>query len=82
MWYSWTLSVLGSFKLFFFSDTGVWKQALMLPHALPLEPLHQIFEVLLTICLRWLGTEVILIFASQVARIAGVSCQCLVPSNI
>jgi hypothetical protein len=62
---------------FFFCSTGAWTQGLHL------EPLYQPFfcdevfwdRVSQTICLGWLWTKILLISASWVARIIGVSHQ-------
>jgi hypothetical protein len=62
---------------FFSFDTGVWTQGLHL------DPLHQPFfcdgffwdRVSRTICLGWLQTTILLIPASWVARITGMSYQ-------
>jgi hypothetical protein len=52
-------------------STGVWIQGLTLARqALLLEPHLQ------SICPGWLWTVILLIFASWVARIIGMSCQC------
>jgi hypothetical protein len=63
---------------FFFGGTRVWTQGLLL------EPLHQPFfcdgffgdRGLRTICLGWLRTLTLLISASRVARITGMSHWC------
>jgi hypothetical protein len=69
------------FFLFFFCGTGVWTQGLHL------EPLHQPFlwfvlfclffqdRVFWTICPGWLPAAILLISASSVARITGMSYQ-------
>jgi hypothetical protein len=73
------ISVLLLSPFFFFCSTGVWTQGLRL------EPLHPpalyflcvmgFYEmgVSWTICLGWLQTTIILISASWVSRITGVS---------
>jgi hypothetical protein len=56
--------------IYLFCSTGAWTQGLHL------EPLHQLFflwRVFQDICPGWLWTLILLIFASWVARIAGVS---------
>jgi hypothetical protein len=63
----------------FFFGTGVWTQGLCL------EPLHQPIFVMVFIeirshelfCPGWVQTVILLISASRVARITGVSHQCL-----
>jgi hypothetical protein len=70
--YNYTLTI--QLWVFFFS-TGIWTQGLHL------EPLYQPFfcdeffwdRVSRTICLSWLQTMILLISASGVARITGVS---------
>jgi hypothetical protein len=67
--------ILNFFFFFFFWCAGVWTQGLHL------EPLHQPFfcdgifqdRVSWTICLDWFWTVILLISASCVARITGVS---------
>jgi hypothetical protein len=74
---SYTFPFFLSFFLpsFFFYGAGIWTQGLHL------EPLHQPFIVMSffwdrvswTICLGWLRTMILLISASWVARITGMS---------
>jgi hypothetical protein len=67
------------FFFFLFCGTRVWTQSLHL------EPLHQPYfcdeffrdRISRTICLGWLWTVILLISASWVARITGVSHRCL-----
>jgi hypothetical protein len=72
------------FQFFFFFDTGVWTQGLNF------EPLHWSFlvvgffrdKVWWTVWPGWLQTAILLITASWVARITGVSHWCLAVLNI
>jgi hypothetical protein len=73
-----------NFFFFFFSSTGVWTQGLTLGRQvlLLLEPLCQFFFVMQflkigsrTICPGWLQNVILLISASRVARVIGVSHQ-------
>jgi hypothetical protein len=67
---------------FFFCSSGVWTQNLMLARHCATQPAlfcDGLFRdrVLWTICLGWLQISILLICASWVARIAGMSHWCL-----
>jgi hypothetical protein len=74
-----TSSLFCSGYLFIFCGTGAWTQGLHL------EPFHQPFflwwvgfqdRILRTVFLGWLWTEILLIFASWIAKIIGISNWC------